>query len=96
MIVAEQKPLKDIQRMLKGKKKVLTVGCGTCVSVCFAGGKKESSAMAATLRTAAAAEGQELEVDEVAILRSMRVYVQLQKWLRQFQAGIQSCRKLRF
>ena len=42
MIVAEQKPLKDIQRMLKGKKKVLTVGCGTCVSVCFAGGKKES------------------------------------------------------
>ena len=57
MIVAEQKPLEDIQRMLKGKKKVLTVGCGTCVSVCFAGGKKESRAMAATLRTAAAAEG---------------------------------------
>ena len=36
MIVAEQKKLEDIQRMLKGKKKVLTVGCGTCVSVCFA------------------------------------------------------------
>ena len=69
MIVAEQKPLKDIQRMLKGKKKVLTVGCGTCVSVCFAGGKKESSAMAATLRTAAAAEGQELEVEEVTVQR---------------------------
>ncbi len=69
MIVAEQKPLKDIQRMLKGKKKVLTVGCGTCVSVCFAGGKKESNAMAATLRTAAAAEGQELEVEEVTVQR---------------------------
>ena len=69
MIVAEQKPLEDIQRMLKGKKKVLTVGCGTCVSVCFAGGKKESSAMAATLRTAAAAEGQELEVEEVTVQR---------------------------
>ena len=69
MIVAEQKPLKDIQRMLKGKKKVLTVGCGTCVSVCFAGGKKESSAMAATLRTAAALEGQELEVEEVTVQR---------------------------
>ena len=58
MIVAEQKPLKDIQRMLKGKKKVLTVGCGTCVSVCFAGGKKESSAGPCE---PAAAEGQELE-----------------------------------
>ena len=69
MIVAEQKPLKDIQRMLKGKKKVLTVGCGTCVSVCFAGGKKESNAMAATLRTAAALEGEEIEVEEITVQR---------------------------
>ncbi len=69
MIVAEQKPLKDIQRMLKGKKKVLTVGCGTCVSVCFAGGKKESNAMATTLRTAAALEGEEIEVEEITVQR---------------------------
>ncbi|MDG1193328.1 MAG: methylenetetrahydrofolate reductase C-terminal domain-containing protein [Arenicellales bacterium] len=69
MIVAEQKKLEDIQRMLKGKKKVLTVGCGTCVSVCFAGGQKESSAMAATLRTAAAANGEQIEVDEATVQR---------------------------
>lgn len=69
MIVAEQKPLEEIQRMLKGKKKVLAVGCGTCVSVCFTGGKKETGALAATLRTAAAANGQELEVEEATVQR---------------------------
>ena len=31
MIVAEQKSLPELKRMLKGKKKVLAVGCGTCV-----------------------------------------------------------------
>lgn len=69
MIVAEQKPLDEIKRMLKGKKKVLAVGCGTCVSVCFSGGKKETGALSATLRTAAAADGQELEVDEMTVQR---------------------------
>lgn len=69
MIVAEQKPLKDIQRMLKGKKKVLAVGCGTCVSVCFSGGKKETGSLAATLRTAAAANGEELVVEEATVQR---------------------------
>ncbi len=41
MIVAEQKPLNESKSMLKGCKKVLAVGCGTCVTVCFAGGKQE-------------------------------------------------------
>ena len=54
MIVAEQKPLEDLKRMMKGKKKVLAVGCGTCVAVCFSGGKKETSALASALETAAA------------------------------------------
>lgn len=69
MIVAEQKPLSEIQRMLKGKKKVLAVGCGTCVSVCFAGGSKETGALAATLRTAAAIDGEELDVHETTVQR---------------------------
>ncbi len=53
MIVAEQKPLPEIQKMLKGKKKVLAVGCGTCVSVCFSGGQKETRGLASALNTAA-------------------------------------------
>ena len=69
MIVAEQKSLAEIQRMLKGKKKVLAVGCGTCVSVCFAGGSKETGALASMLRTAAAVNGEELEVHETTVQR---------------------------
>ena len=41
MIVAEQKSLNEIKTMLKGCKKVLAVGCGTCVTVCFSGGRQE-------------------------------------------------------
>ena len=69
MIVAEQKPLDDLKRMTKGKKKVLAVGCGTCVSVCFSGGKKETGALASALQTAAAVEGETLEVEERTVQR---------------------------
>lgn len=41
MIVAKRKPFEEIKEMLKPYKKVLNVGCGTCVSVCLAGGEKE-------------------------------------------------------
>ena len=69
MIVAEQKPLDDLKRMTKGKKKVLAVGCGTCVSVCFSGGKKETGALASALQTAAAIDGETLEVEERTVQR---------------------------
>ncbi|MEM7223628.1 MAG: methylenetetrahydrofolate reductase C-terminal domain-containing protein [Pseudomonadota bacterium] len=69
MIVAEQKPMPELQRMLKGKKKVLAVGCGTCVSVCFSGGKKETGALASALTTAARLNGEELEVEERTVQR---------------------------
>jgi len=69
MIVAEQKSMDDLKRMMKGKKKVLAVGCGTCVSVCFAGGKKETGALASALKTAAAVDGETLEVEEKTVQR---------------------------
>jgi len=41
MIVAQRKPFEEIKELLKDYKKVLNVGCGTCVAVCLAGGEKE-------------------------------------------------------
>ena len=40
MIIGEQKSLEQIKAMLKDYHKVLILGCGTCVTVCFAGGEK--------------------------------------------------------
>ena len=50
MIVAEKKPLEAVARMLESCDRVLAVGCGTCVTVCFSGGAKEVATLAASLR----------------------------------------------
>ena len=50
MIVAEQKPIEEIRDSIAGHKRVLVLGCGTCVTVCLAGGEREVSTLAAVLR----------------------------------------------
>ena len=69
MIVAEQKPLDEIKSMLKGCKKVLAVGCGTCVTVCFAGGKQEVGILSASLRMSTDLDGEAISIDETIVQR---------------------------
>lgn len=54
MIVAEQKPMDEIQRMIAPYEKVLILGCGTCMTVCGAGGEREVSFLHSALRLAQA------------------------------------------
>ncbi|MDF2522854.1 MAG: Methylene-tetrahydrofolate reductase subunit MetV [Clostridiales bacterium] len=49
MIVAEQKPLEEIIQSLNGFKKIAIAACGTCVTVCMAGGEKEALKLASML-----------------------------------------------
>lgn len=52
MIFAEWKPLDELIDKLKTHKKVLLVGCATCVAECAAGGEKEVETLAPLLRMA--------------------------------------------
>jgi ferredoxin len=69
MIVGEQKSLEEILNLLGDARKVLVVGCGTCVTVCFAGGEKEVGILASALRMKSKLDGHPLEVDEVTVQR---------------------------
>jgi ferredoxin len=69
MIVGEQKPVKEIQETVAGYKKLLILGCGTCVKTCFAGGEDEVATLASALRLAFKMEGSEIEIDEFTVER---------------------------
>ncbi len=69
MIVAEQKPLDEIKTLIADAKNVLVVGCGTCVTVCFAGGEKEAGIVATSLRMTSKLDGNARNVSDVTIQR---------------------------
>jgi ferredoxin len=69
MIIAEQKPLSELKTLLGSAQNVLVVGCGTCVTVCFAGGSREAAIVAASLRMASRLDGGPKEVRDVTVQR---------------------------
>lgn len=69
MIVAERKKIPELVEMLKRYKKILVLGCGTCVTVCLAGGEREVSIISSALRIASKNRGYDFEIDEMTIER---------------------------
>jgi ferredoxin len=69
MIVAEQKSFDELKTLVGSAQKVLVVGCGTCVTVCFSGGAREAAITAASLRMASKLEGNAKQVSDVTVQR---------------------------
>jgi ferredoxin len=69
MIVAHRKSIPELIEILTGHNKVLVLGCGTCVTVCLAGGQREVGIIASALRMASRIHGHALEVEELTIER---------------------------
>jgi len=69
MIVAERKPFDEILELVSPYKKLLVLGCGSCVTVCLSGGEAQAEMLASQLRLAAGKRGLELAVDFDCITR---------------------------
>jgi ferredoxin len=69
MIVAERKTIPELMEAAKRHKSILVLGCGTCVTVCLAGGQREVSIIASALRMASKLSGHSLQVEELTIER---------------------------
>jgi hypothetical protein len=62
VIFGERKPIDELMEKLAGHKKVLLVGCATCVAECAAGGQKEVEILAPLLRLAAKQKGRRIQI----------------------------------
>jgi ferredoxin len=70
MIVADRKKIPEIRDMIKDHQRVLLLGCGTCVTVCLAGGEREVGILGTALRMSLRLIGRgNVVVDECTIER---------------------------
>jgi ferredoxin len=69
MIIAEQKPLDEIKKLVAPAEKVLVLGCGTCVTVCFAGGTREAEILATSLRMTTKLDNNPIEASHATVQR---------------------------
>jgi len=69
MIIAKRKPFEEIKESVKDYKKIMVLGCGTCVAICQAGGEKEVEILVSELKLAFGNEGKEVDVNEELVVR---------------------------
>ena len=88
MITAEQKPIDEIREMIVPYKRILALGCGSCVAECAAGGEKETAMLASALRMAAKMNGDDVGISEKTIDRQCvkEFVIQLDDVIDQYDA----------
>jgi len=88
MITAEQKPIDEIREMIVPYKRILALGCGSCVAECAAGGEKETAMLASALRMAGKMNGEDVRISEKTIDRQCvkEFVIQLDDVIDQYDA----------
>ena len=69
MIIANQKSMDEILRSGRPFEKIAVAGCGTCVTVCMAGGEKEALKVADMILLDARTAGRETEINVTSPIR---------------------------
>src|SRR3989304_7420332 len=69
MISAARNPLDAILGMMPPYHRVLVVGCGTCASVCLAGGAREVAILGSLVRMIRQTNDEPIEVAEATVHR---------------------------
>jgi len=69
VIVGDLKPVKEIEASIRGRSRVLILGCRGCVTVCNTGGEKEVAVLASQLRIASRARREHREILDATIER---------------------------
>jgi ferredoxin len=64
-----KKTLDELKSLIGEAERILVLGCGTCVTVCFAGGSREAAITAASLRMATRLEGNGRSVSDLTVQR---------------------------
>jgi len=69
VIVGDLKPIEEIETSIRGRTRVLVLGCRGCVTVCSTGGEKEVAVLASQLRIASRARREHREIREATVER---------------------------
>ncbi len=69
MITAQRKPFDEIYACARRHRNILVLGCGTCVTVCMAGGETEAQVLSSQLSLAAREHGDALSVQVHTVTR---------------------------
>ena len=86
MIVADRKPLEEILESIKDYKKIMLMGCGGCVTICFSGGSKAVELLASQIKLARKKQDKPIEIIECTPERQCE-YEFIDEFKEQLESG---------